>query len=68
MVDTLMEEISAKVSHVDEKRIAVFVALQMASKLFALESQIEHTSEYHKHLLIALNMNVLLVRHSCLRG
>ena len=48
MVDALMKEISSKASQVDEKRIAVLVALQMASKLLALESQIENTSECHK--------------------
>jgi cell division protein ZapA (FtsZ GTPase activity inhibitor) len=51
MVDSLMREISSKVAHVDEKRIAVLVALQMASKVLALELQIEHTSEYHQTLV-----------------
>lgn len=48
MVDKLMQEISAKLSQIDEKRIAVLVALQMASKVLALEKQIENTTEFHK--------------------
>lgn len=51
MVDAMMKEISSKASQVDEKRIAVLVALQMASRLLALESQIENTSERHKELV-----------------
>jgi cell division protein ZapA (FtsZ GTPase activity inhibitor) len=51
MVDSLMKEISAKVPHIDEKRIAVLTALQLASKIIALESQIEHTSLRHKELV-----------------
>lgn len=50
MVDKLMQEISAKLSQVDEKRIAVLVALQMASKVLALEHQMETTTEFHKEL------------------
>ncbi len=51
MVDAMMKEISSKASQVDEKRIAILVALQMASRLLALESQIENTSERHKELV-----------------
>lgn len=50
MVDALMREIASKLSNVDEKRVAVLVALQMASQIAALESQIEHTSVCHKEL------------------
>ncbi len=50
-VDALMKEISAKVPHIDDKRIAVLAALQLASKVIALESQIEHTSVRHKELV-----------------
>ena len=51
MVDTLMNEISTKVPHIDAKRVAVLTALQLASKIIALESQIEHTSLRHKELV-----------------
>lgn len=51
MVDSLMKEISSKVPHIDEKRVAVLAALQLASKIIALESQIEHTSVRHKELV-----------------
>lgn len=51
MVDTLMQEISSRLSQIDEKRIAVLVALQMASKVLALENQIDLTSDRHKELV-----------------
>lgn len=51
MIDSLMKEISTKVPHIDEKRVAVLAALQLASKIIALESQIEHTSLRHKELV-----------------
>lgn len=51
MVDTLMKEIASKLSQVDEKRVAVLVALQLASKALLLENQIEHVSVRHKELL-----------------
>ena len=50
-VDALMKEISAKVPHIDEKRIAVLVALQLASKITSLESQAEQTEMRHKELV-----------------
>ncbi len=50
-VDSLMKEISAKISHIDEKKVAVLVALQMASQILALESLVENTAEYHQVLL-----------------
>jgi cell division protein ZapA len=50
-VDSLMQEISAKFPHIEEKRIAVLAALQLASQIIALESQIEHTSLRHKELV-----------------
>lgn len=50
-VDALMKEISAKAVHVDQKRIAVLVALQLASKMLSLESNKEYTDECHKKLI-----------------
>lgn len=50
MVDTLMRDIAAKLSQIDEKRIAVLVALQIASKVVALEAEAEHTAGRHKEL------------------
>lgn len=50
-VDSLMNEISTKFPHIDEKRIAVLAALQLASTIIALEAQIEHTSIRHKELV-----------------
>jgi cell division protein ZapA len=50
MVDSLMKEIASKASQIDEKRIAVLVALQMASQIVSLELQIEHASERHTEL------------------
>lgn len=62
-VDALMKEISAKANHVDEKRIAVLVALQLASKLLALESNQEHMQGCHKKLIDRLEQEYLaLVR------
>lgn len=62
-VDALMKEISAKATHVDEKRIAVLVALQLASKLLVLESNQEHTQGCHERLIDRLEQEYLaLVR------
>lgn len=62
-VDALMKEISAKAAHVDEKRIAVLVALQLASKMLALESNKEYTDGCHKKLIDRLEQEFLaLVR------
>lgn len=62
-VDALMKEISAKAAHVDEKRIAVLVALQLASKMLALESNKEYTDGCHKKLVDRLEQEYLaLVR------
>jgi cell division protein ZapA (FtsZ GTPase activity inhibitor) len=62
LVDTLMKEIAGRVSHMDEKRVAVLVALQMASKMLALESQIEHTAIRHKELIDRLDQEYLTLR------
>lgn len=51
IIDALMKESCAKASQMDEKRIAVLVALQMASKVLALESEIADTSARHKALI-----------------
>lgn len=51
IVDSVMKEISTKVPQIDEKRVAVLAALQLASKIIALEAQIEHTSVRHKELV-----------------
>ena len=62
-VDALMKEIAAKAAHVDEKRIAVLVALQLASKLLALESSKEYTDGCHKKLIDRIEQEFLaLVR------
>lgn len=62
-VDVLMKEISSKAVHVDEKRIAVLVALQLASKVLALESNKEYTDGCHKRLIDRLEQEFLaLVR------
>lgn len=62
-VDALMKEISTKAAHVDEKRIAVLVALQLASKVLMLETSKEYTEGCHKKLIDRLEQEYLaLVR------
>lgn len=59
MIDALMKEISAKVPNIDEKRVAVLAALQMANKILNLESQIEHTTMRHKELVDRVEQDCL---------
>lgn len=59
MVDSLMNEIASKVSQVDEKRIAVLVALQLASKYLALKSQLEETGLKHRQLINYMDQDCL---------
>lgn len=49
-VDNLMKEIAAKAPQIDEKKIAVLVALQMASKALELEEQLEDIAAQHTRL------------------
>lgn len=51
MVDVLMREISSKISHIDEKRVAVLVALQMANKVLSLEAQVQDAVQAHEKLI-----------------
>lgn len=62
-VDALMKEISLKAAQVDEKRIAVLVALQLASKLLALESTIESTQNRHQELIDRIEQECLALIH-----
>ncbi len=62
-VDALMKEISLKASQVDEKRIAVLVALQLASKVLALESSIESTHNRHQELIDRIEQECLALIH-----
>jgi cell division protein ZapA (FtsZ GTPase activity inhibitor) len=61
MIDTCMRDIAAKLSHVDEKRVAVLVALQMASRILALESQLEGVSDHQKKLIDRIETECLAV-------
>ncbi len=62
-VDALMKEISFKASQVDETRIAVLAALQLAHKILALESNKEFTDIRHKELIDRIDLDCLaLVR------
>jgi cell division protein ZapA (FtsZ GTPase activity inhibitor) len=60
-VDALMKEIAAKAVHVDEKRIAVLVALQLASKMLSLESNKEFTDGCHQKLIDRIEQEFLAV-------
>ena len=41
LLDSLLKEAASKLSQVDEKRIAILIALQMVNKALSLESQLE---------------------------
>lgn len=58
-VDALMKEISLKAAQVDEKRIAVLVALQLASKVLSLESHKESTDNRHQELINRIEQECL---------
>jgi|ERR1700733_5065847 cell division protein ZapA (FtsZ GTPase activity inhibitor) len=45
LVDSIIKDIASKASHVEEKRVAVLAALQMASKIISLESAITDTQQ-----------------------
>jgi cell division protein ZapA (FtsZ GTPase activity inhibitor) len=50
MVDQLLKEICAKAPHVDEKRIAVLAALQLASKIIAADCHAQSVKSRHEEL------------------
>lgn len=65
LVDGVIKEISAKAAHVEEKRIAVLAALQMASRIISLESAItENQARQHKLVDRMENECLALLRHS----
>ncbi len=51
MVDLLMREIAEKSNLVDSKRLAVLVALRMASRMVDLESQIAKRHQENERLI-----------------
>lgn len=59
MVDSLMKEIATKLSQVEEKRIAILVALQYASKYLALQSSCNEKELKQQELLSYLERNCL---------
>ena len=50
-VDRLMRESAQQAQLVDSKRIAVLVALQLASRLHHLEASLEHKNQKHSKLV-----------------
>lgn len=51
MVDSLMKELLMAAPKADQQKIAVLVALQLASKLYKAELQVADKSEHEKSLL-----------------
>lgn len=66
LIDSQLKEIASKISpsSVDEKRIAVLVSLQMASKVLFLESQLEQVSARHKELIDRIEHDCLALLRS----
>lgn len=51
VVDSLMREIASKATNAESKKIAVLVALQIASKMLKLESLTKQEEEKQKELV-----------------
>jgi cell division protein ZapA (FtsZ GTPase activity inhibitor) len=65
LVNGIMKEIASKAAHVEEKRIAILTALQMASKIISLESVITDMHQRQARLVDRMEHECLApLRHS----
>lgn len=54
LIDVTMQEIAAKSTSVDEKKVAVLAALRVASKFLLLEDNFNKDKEKEKHLIAVI--------------
>ena len=62
LLDSLLKEAASKLSQVDEKRIAILIALQLVNKTLSLESQIEQAQLSCKELIARIEFECSAIR------
>lgn len=63
-VDLLMREVADALSHLENKKIAVLVALQIMSKYLALQSAATHDDQKKKELIDMIDREITHIK-SC---